>query len=257
MSPCVAGASVPAFVERSGRTGACPPCCRVLPGLRSRPLLSDELLSGHTGRRLVLPGLRSRPLLSVHDPGAAVRLAPRVAGASVPAFVERSRTRPWPPDAARVLPGLRSRPLLSGLVRRPGGLRGLVLPGLRSRPLLSVGCRGRRRHGVRVLPGLRSRPLLSGLACRLARLDRRRVAGASVPAFVERSRTRASGGSSPAVLPGLRSRPLLSESRSAPALDPALGVAGASVPAFVERSIPSRPEPRAAPCCRGFGPGLC
>ena len=61
----------------------------VLPGLRSRPLLSGPHRGREGAARRVLPGLRSRPLLSEDDVGHAGQGTARVAGASVPAFVER------------------------------------------------------------------------------------------------------------------------------------------------------------------------
>ena len=156
---CVAGASVPAFVERTSPRSPAASHVPVLPGLRSRPLLSAPP-----------PAFRGSP------PG-------------------------W------VLPGLRSRPLLSDRRDRERGMRALVLPGLRSRPLLSGPVAGNPADGAGVLPGLRSRPLLS--------------AAHLCPYAPHR-----------AVLPGLRSRPLLSDH-------------GVHV-----RSVSGR-------CCRGFGPGLC
>ena len=87
-----------------------------------------------------------------------------VAGTTVPAFVER---RPSVP---------------------PLGALPAVSPGLRSRPSLSAKeLEDERQACLRVSPGLRSRPSLSGRHLVHARPRRHRVAGTTVPAFVERS----------------------------------------------------------------------
>ena len=95
----VAGTTVPAFVERSiARTAE-----KVLTGHdrvagTTVPAFVERLHDGsprwlaHAAAR-VSPGLRSRPSLSV-EPRGMVRwrsAGPRVAGTTVPAFVERSR----------------------------------------------------------------------------------------------------------------------------------------------------------------------
>ena len=160
----VAGATVPAFVER-GERAPVQRRDRGVAGATVPAFVERTCLSSSPGRGTsVLPGLRSRPSLS----GALGRVV--VAG---------------PPA---VLPGLRSRPSLSGLVRGVAALSGPVLPGLRSRPSLSAGAAGRqgpKRLGV--LPGLRSRPSLSGHAPSFSGAPKTSVAGATVPAFVERA----------------------------------------------------------------------
>ena len=133
-------------------------------------------------------------------------------------------------------------------------------------------------------PGLRSRPSLSGLTLEPAAVRIvQRVAGTTVPAFVERSKllllmvpllTSVAGTTVPAfvergqrvgrtsalseVSPGLRSRPSLSVAQAlVTTVNLYLGVAGTTVPAFVERSgILPDPTSRLRLCRRDYGPGL-
>ena len=169
-----------------------------------------------------------------------------VAGTTVPAFVERPwhrgsrpslRTMEVSRDYGPVSPGLRSRPSLS--VSR------YVVP---RRPSLSDA-----GTAPAVSPGLRSRPSLSGQAMRIqlpTGVRRCRVAGTTVPAFVERCRKQGSFLLSPGLHAVLRSRPSLS-GRGQRCRDRLVepGVAGTTVPAFVERSRDRRR--RAAASLRG------
>ena len=133
------------------------PICQIL--FIPRPI--HRLIAYSAFIHRVSPGLRSRPSLSAPYLVCAVQCFHRVAGTTVPAFVER----PTPRAArctGRVSPGLRSRPSLSVQVgqRRPD--RHLpVSPGLRSRPSLSAQATWDRDSAMRVSPGLRSRPSLS------------------------------------------------------------------------------------------------
>ena len=219
------------------------------PGLRSRPSLSGGALSG------ALPGSN---------------MPEGVAGTTVPAFVERGRSRRirrrrLPSGVAgTTVPAFveRAQPMTRCKTRRRSGC---VSPGLRSRPSLSVTNVGQRRprSSMRVSPGLRSRPSLSVLSLYPTPVPTMlRVAGTTVPAFVERlpaagdglpARRRVSPGlrSRPSlsdplsagvpaarrVSPGLRSRPSLSDGSGTGAFERGVrpGVAGTTVPAFVER----------------------
>ena len=163
---CVAGTTVPAFVERVGRT-----------------------LTRWAGR-CVSPGLRSRPSLSALGVARAQYLQGAcVAGTTVPAFVERRTSTSWPASTSRVSPGLRSRPSLSA-EQIPGDQAlgcGRVSPGLRSRPSLSgANTVDANPISFDVSPGLRSRPSLSALHTYDPPTRRSSVAGTTVPAFVER-----------------------------------------------------------------------
>ena len=161
-------------------------------------------------------------------------LAGCVAGASVPAFVERSGRGTSTPSTTCVAGASVPAFVERGRGRCCPAIRSPVLPGLRSRPLLSVGRPRRQRQDAGRVAGASVPAFVERRAPRPPRDDARSVAGASVPAFVER------GFSNyfehvHHVLPGLRSRPLLSGDPSCFGhVDPA-GVAGASVPAFVER----------------------
>ena len=189
----VAGTTVPAFVERLGTT----------------PLPRLEAMS--------------------------------VAGTTVPAFVERRRHRPSPLGSRRVSPGLRSRPSLSGtaVVQHRSvvyGVAGTTVPAFVERRCT---CLCARPGGVS--PGLRSRPSLSELQHRSQfRPCPSGVAGTMVPAFVERWLPAPPPPPPPPpapVSPGLRSRPSLSDaSEDLVTLCHPRRVAGTTVPAFVERS---------------------
>ena len=93
-----------------------------------------------------------------------------------------------------------------------------------------------------VSPGLRSRPSLSESPCFTDRpAESRRVAGATVPAFVERlgamlSDTRTFAGVAGATIPAFVERTRCPPITSGKAVSP-----GATVPAFVERSTVSGP----------------
>ena len=162
--PGVAGTTVPAFVERTppSTTKTQSRWCRR--GLRSRPSLSETYTWLTTPRAgYVSPGLRSRPSLSAKEHHQGARRGSRVAGTTVPAFVERGITPPSAELPATRSPGLRSRPSLSAVEPRRDhyGCRE-VSPGLRSRPSLSEGVwKLSKRQPPHVSPGLRSRPSLS------------------------------------------------------------------------------------------------
>ena len=161
---------------------------------------------------LVSPGLRSRPSLSAASPCATAPRRSRVAGITVPAFVERASACPafsdWHSSVAGItVPAFVER----SLAVMVGLLIAAVSPGLRSRPSLSDEKRNRWVGLHRqVSPGLRSRPSLSGPRAPAPRALSRRVARITVPAFVERWAATLTGEPPWSVSPGLRSRPSLS-----------------------------------------------
>ena len=196
------------------------------PGLRSRPSLSASL-SGITVPAFV-ERLRSR---------AWAELSCGVAGITVPAFVERTRGRPWVrAGVPEVSPGLRSRPSLSA--ERPG-----------------VRCewsRTRRVAGITVPAFVERTKPWSSPPRRAAS-----VAGITVPAFVERTRARIAReravGSSVAgiTVPAFVEREQVAD--LARAVGSAPSVAGITVPAFVERDqVAARTAVRRAPVSPGL-----
>ena len=111
----------------------------------------------------------------------------RVAGITVPAFVERG----------------------TAFVDFRGHWRcvaGITVPAFVER----VMCKGDQRTVAEVSPGLRSRPSLSGSRSPYPGGPRGCVAGITVPAFVERPSNVKAVDPMPTVSPGLRSRPSLS-----------------------------------------------
>ena len=175
----VAGADVPAFVERVWSQASRDAASQVSPGLMSRPSLSEAVGPLPVGLRLhVSPGLMSRPSLSAREhlradgtvgvsPGLMSRpslsetriectaYAPTtsVAGADVPAFVERVTQTVACSERADVSPGLMSRPSLSAVPRhrrraRGAGVAGADVPAFVERgpgwPLASAWCSCRR-----------------------------------------------------------------------------------------------------------------
>ena len=229
----------------------CPsPAARVLPGLPSRPSLSVARPGYPTaGRWPVLPGLPSRPSLSVLSMSLARIVSGCVAGATVPALIERRREALIWHVSTRVLPGLPSRPSLSAAqLPAPQPIHTLVLPGLPSRPSLSDGSQIWSAH------------------------NERGVAGATVPALIERTRFCSWASPKSSVLPGLPSRPSLSEDRqstvvgrcqpvlpglpSRPSLSGRHGPAGGTWKAVLP-GLPSRPSLSDLPIERMFVSGGC
>ena len=110
-------------------------------------------------------------------------------------------------------------------------------------------------------PGLRSRPSLSGQLSMIRREETflARVAGTTVPAFVERAFGYVHLCLRLQVSPGLRSRPSLSaDAVNVTLLRSTPSVAGTTVPAFVERRrVRMKRLVRARSWCRrDYGPGL-
>ena len=117
-TPCVAGVSAPAFVERITTFRISRPLASVA-GVSAPAFVErskSDLASSPNLR--VSPGSRPRPSLSGVRVGTRANGPRGVAGVSAPAFVERAAVTVT--SGRRVSPGSRPRPSLSGL--QPSGI---------------------------------------------------------------------------------------------------------------------------------------